>query len=381
LPLFDLNEALIPFGQKTASATYGAKGWVVHHLTDAWGFTAPADGVQGIWPMGSAWLAQHPWEHYAYTKDIDFLRHTAYPQMKGAAEFILDFLVKVPQHKPNAGKWVTNPSHSPENSFLLANGEESSFTYGATMDSQIIRDLLKNCIEAAEILDVDKDFQAQCKQVLANLIPTQISAKTGGIMEWIEDYDEVEVHHRHTSHLFGLHPGDEISVLSTPELAEAAKKTLLRRGDGGTGWSLAWKINMWNRLHDGDHAYLLLHNLLSDKTLPNLFDNHPPFQIDGNFGATAAIAEMLLQSHVRDINKGYVIELLPALSKHMPAGSVKGLKARGNVRVDLDWKDGKLTAAEITPATSGTYTISYLGKLIKVKAKANTATKIPLSRP
>ncbi|MFZ4862589.1 glycosyl hydrolase family 95 catalytic domain-containing protein [Sphingobacterium sp. Mn56C] len=375
-PLFDLNDALIPFGQKTAATLYGAKGWVVHHLTDAWGFTAPADGVQGIWPMGAAWLAQHPWEHYAYTKDINFLKNRAYPQMKGAAEFILDFLVKVPAGKSNAGKWVTNPSHSPENSFRLPNGEESSFTYGATMDSQIIRDLLQHCIEASEILNIDKDFRDQCRKVLANMIPTQISKKTGGIMEWIEDYDEIEVDHRHTSHLFGLHPGDQISILATPELAEAAKKTLLRRGDGGTGWSLAWKINMWNRLHDGDHAYLLLHNLLSDKTLPNLFDNHPPFQIDGNFGATAAIGEMLLQSHVRDNKQGYVMELLPALSQHMPSGSVTGLKARGNVLVNISWKDGKLSAAEITAATSGNYSISYAGKKITVKAKANTPTKV-----
>ncbi len=366
-PLFDLTSALIPFGERTARTIYGARGWVVHHLTDAWGYTAPADGVQGIWPMGSAWLAQHPWEHYSYTGDRQFLKEQAYPIMKGAARFILDFMIQIPSDKPFAGYWTTNPSHSPENSFILPSGEVSSFTYGATMDTQIIRDLLQNYIEASTLLDNDPDFRQECQAALQKLIPTQISKETGRIMEWIEDYQETEVNHRHTSHLFGLHPSNQISVANTPDLAEAAKKTLLSRGDHGTGWSLAWKINMWNRLHDGEHSYKLLYNLISEKTLPNLFDNHPPFQIDGNFGATAAIAEMLLQSQVRDKNNNYLIELLPALSKHINKGSITGLKARGNISVNIQWSNGVLEHAELIPSKNGPICISYAGKQIQVE--------------
>ncbi|MCS4229044.1 glycoside hydrolase family 95 protein [Sphingobacterium sp. BIGb0165] len=375
-PLFDLTSALIPFGERTANTVYGARGWVVHHLTDAWGYTAPADGVWGIWPMGGAWLAQHPWEHYSYTGNRQFLKNQAYPIMKGAATFILDFMVQIPAGKPFAGYWTTNPSHSPENSFILPSGEVSSFTYGATMDTQIIRDLLQNCVEAATVLDCDPDFRLQCQAALQKLIPTQISKETGRIMEWIEDYKETEVNHRHTSHLFGLHPSNQISVTSTPDLAEAAKKTLLSRGDHSTGWSLAWRINMWNRLHDGEHAYKLLYNLISDKTLPNLFDNHPPFQIDGNFGATAAIGEMLLQSQVRDSNNNYLIELLPALSKHMDGGSITGLKARGNISVNIDWEKGKLEKAELIPGKTGPITISYAGKQIQVEGTQGKSIQI-----
>ncbi|MDF2514947.1 MAG: hypothetical protein K0R59_243 [Sphingobacterium sp.] len=370
LPLFDLTEALIPSGTKTAQATYGAQGWVLHHLTDAWGYTAPADGVWGIWPMGGAWLAQHPWDHFSYTQDKDFLKNRAYPILKGAAEFVVDFMIKIPTGKPFEGYWTTNPSHSPENSFMLPNGEVSSFTYGATMDTQIIRDLLQHYIQAAEILEVDQVFANQCRAVLTKLIPTQVSAKTGRVMEWIDDYKETEVQHRHVSHLFGLFPGSEISILKTPELAAAAKKTLISRGDGATGWSLAWKINMWNRLHDGNHSYLLFRNLISDKTLPNMFDNHPPFQIDGNFGATAALAEMFLQSHVKDEHGNYILELLPAVGDNMPNGVIEGLKARGNIEVDIAWEKGKLVWARIRPLFSGNIPISYLGKTIQVVAKA-----------
>ncbi|MDR0429819.1 MAG: glycoside hydrolase family 95 protein [Tannerellaceae bacterium] len=378
LPLVEWTKQQVASGEQTARVFYNARGWVTHILGNVWEFTAPGEHPSwGATNTSAAWLCAHLYQHYRYTLDRRYLE-SVYPVMKGASLFFVDML----EEDPRSNYLVTAPTTSPENAFRL-NGKNVYVCAGSTMDNQIIRELFTNTIEAALILGRDSGFAEELGGKRSRLMPTTIG-KDGRIMEWLEPFEEAEPHHRHVSHLYGLYPGDEISVGKTPALAEAARKSLETRGDESTGWSMAWKINFWARLHDGDHAFKLLGDLLTPTgessvnmsrgggTYPNLFCAHPPFQIDGNFGATAGIAEMLVQSQTG------TIELLPALPSSWKRGSFRGLKVRGGGVVSAQWEKGQLVEARLRTPVAGRFNIQLPESSGNLSLKLNQK---PLSLP
>lgn len=352
-PLIEYIDRLRAPGRQSAKDFFNARGWIVNTMNNTFGFTAPGwDFPWGFFPAGAAWYGQHVWQHYEYKPDRAYLENKAYPILKEAALFWLDYLTQ-----DEAGHLVSSPSYSPEH---------GGISTGAYMDIQIVWDLFSNTIQALDILGIEPDFKAELSRAKEKLLPLRIG-RWGQLQEWKEDLDDPENKHRHLSHLFALYPGNQISALETPELAEAARTSLVARGNEGTGWSIGWKINFWARLYDGDSAYSMLRRALKwsgDKSVnmsdgggvyANLFSTHPPFQLDGNMGVTAGVAEMLMQSHAG------VIELLPALPASWPAGSVKGLKARGGVEIDLSWANGQLVQAKVRNAQAGSYRLKYKG--------------------
>ncbi|MEQ9437884.1 MAG: glycoside hydrolase N-terminal domain-containing protein [Cyclobacteriaceae bacterium] len=362
-PLLDYLGTLVAPGRLAAKEHFNTQGWVVNTMNNAFGFTAPGwDFPWGFYPGGAAWLCQHLWEHYAFTQDQEYLENTAYPIMKEAALFWIDYLIE-----DESGYLVSCPSYSPEH---------GGISTGASMDHQMAWDLLNNCVEACEVLGIEDEFKAQATAIRDRIFPPKIG-RWGQLQEWKEDVDEPENHHRHVSHLFALHPGKQITVSQTPELAEAAKVSLNARGDEGTGWSLAWKVSFWARLQDGDRAHQLLKKVLKPVTdqgynmadgggsYANLLCAHPPFQLDGNMGSTAGMAEMLVQSHTG------VIELLPALPDVWKDGRVSGLKARGNFEIQMDWEDHALVSAQMFSETGGECTIRYKDQQITMETEAN----------
>ncbi|MBD2703883.1 glycoside hydrolase N-terminal domain-containing protein [Spirosoma sp. BT702] len=359
-PMFTAIEEMVETGRKTAKAHYNARGWVLHHNTDLWRGTAPINASNhGIWVTGGAWVSRHLWEHYRYTQDRDFLQKRAYPIMKEAAQFFVDFLVK----DPETGWLISTPSNSPEHGGLVA---------GPTMDHQIIRDLFKNCMGASEALNTDATFRDTLKTMYGQIAPNQIG-KHGQLQEWIQDVDDPNDHHRHVSHLWGIHPGTDITWDETPDLMKAARQSLLERGDEGTGWSLAWKINFWARFRDGNHAFnmlkLLFRPAISPEgvtgggSYPNLFDAHPPFQIDGNFGGSSGIAEMIVQS------QGKTIDLLPALPSELPTGHINGICAQGGFVLNIRWQNGRLNGVDVTSKAGQPCVLRYGDKQVSLSTE------------
>lgn len=349
LPLVDFIRTLVKPGEKTAQSYFGARGWTASISSNIFGFTTPLESQDMSWnfnPMAGPWLATHIWEYYDYTRDLNFLKETGYELIKSSADFAVDYL----WHKPD-GTYTAAPSTSPEH---------GPVDQGATFVHAVVREILLDAIEASKVLGVDKKKRKQWNDVLSKLVPYKIG-RYGQLMEWSTDIDDPKDEHRHVNHLFGLHPGHTVSPVTTPELATAAKVVLLHRGDGATGWSMGWKLNQWARLQDGNHAYTLFGNLLKNGTMDNLWDTHPPFQIDGNFGGTAGVTEMLLQSHM-----GF-IQLLPALPNAWKDGSISGICAKGNFEVDMIWENNQLKEATVRSGAGGNCVIKYGDKMLSFK--------------
>lgn len=357
-PMIDFIRTLVKPGERTAKAYFGARGWTASISANIFGFTTPLESENMGWnfnPMAGPWLATHVWEYYDYTRDRKFLKEVGYDLIKSSADFAVDYL----WHKPD-GTYTAAPSTSPEH---------GPVDQGATFVHAVIREILLNAIDASKVLGVDAKARKQWENVLAKLAPYKIG-RYGQLMEWSVDIDDPKDEHRHVNHLFGLHPGHTVSPITTPELAKASRVVLEHRGDGATGWSMGWKLNQWARLQDGNHAYKLFGNLLKNGTLDNLWDTHAPFQIDGNFGGTAGVTEMLLQSHI-----GF-IQLLPALPDAWKNGSVSGLRAKGNFEVSMTWNDGTLTEAVIVSNAGEPCTVHYAGQEVKFKTKKGKAYRI-----